>query len=503
MDSELTGIHDRAQLDGTPLRDVLPPPLLFIDGAWREAGDGRTRAVENPATETELTAVPLATAADLDDALAAAAAGFQRWRTTSAWDRSDLLRRFAQVIRADADRFALVMTLEQGKPLAQARGEVLASADQFDWYADEARRVYGRSVEGHDTSTRILVRREPVGPVAAFAAWNFPSLLTARKIAPALAAGCSIIVMAPIEAPLSTLLFAEVADRVGLPAGVLNIVTGEPAEVSRHLIASEVIRKVTLTGSVPVGVQLSVLAAQGMKETAMELGGHAPVLVFPDTDVRRAAGICARGKFRNGGQVCIAASRFLVHESVADEFTEAFVAETRALRLGDGREPDTDVGPLTTAARRDAIGALVDDAVARGARVEHGGGAPEDFQVGYYFTPTVLTGVSTDMRVMREEPFGPIAPIATFATFDEAVAVANATPYGLAGFVFTGDLTTAFRASEELEVGMVGVNHLTIATAEAPFGGVKQSGHGREGGAEGIDDYTVTKYVSMRIGDLA
>ncbi|MEV5575503.1 NAD-dependent succinate-semialdehyde dehydrogenase [Spirillospora sp. NPDC052269] len=499
----MTGTKDRTPLDDANLQDVLPPSRLFIDGVWRDAGDGRTRAVENPATETELTAVPLATGADLDDALAAAAAGFQRWRTTSAWDRSDVLRRFAQVIREDADRFALVMTLEQGKPLAQARGEVLASADQFDWYADEARRVYGRSVDGHDTSTRILVRREPIGPVAAFAAWNFPSLLTARKIAPALASGCSIIVMAPIEAPLSTLLFAEVAEKAGLPAGVLNVVTGEPAQVSQHLISSDVIRKVSLTGSVPVGVQLVTLAAQGMKATSMELGGHAPVLVFPDTDVRRAAEICARGKFRNGGQVCIAASRFLVHESVADEFTEAFVEETRKLRLGDGRDPDTDVGPLTTAARRAAIADLVEDALAGGARLEHGGGAPEEFQVGYYFTPTVLTGVSADMRVMREEPFGPIAPIVTFSTFDEAIAIANSTPYGLGGFVFTGDLTTAFRASEELEVGMVGVNHLTIATAEAPFGGVKQSGHGREGGTEGIDDYTVTKYVSMRLGDLA
>jgi succinate-semialdehyde dehydrogenase/glutarate-semialdehyde dehydrogenase len=498
----MTTTGERTQLDGTTPRDILPPSLLFIDGVWRPSGDGRTRAVENPATETELTAVPLATGQDLNDALAAAADGFRRWRTTSAWDRSDVLRRFAQAIRADADRFALVMTLEQGKPLAQARGEVLASADQFDWYADEARRIYGRSVDGHDTGTRILVRREPIGPVAAFAAWNFPSLLTARKIAPALAAGCSIIVMAPIEAPLSTLLFAEVAEKVALPPGVLNVVTGEPADVSRHLIASDVIRKVSLTGSVPVGVQLATLAAQGMKATSMELGGHAPVLVLPDTDVRRTAEICAQGKFRNGGQVCIAASRFLVHESVADQFTEAFIEETRKLRLGDGRDPATDVGPLTTAGRRAAIRDLVDDAVAQGAKVEYGGGAPQEYQTGYFFTPTVLTGVHADMRVMREEPFGPIAPITTFATFDEAISIANATPYGLGGFVFTDDLTTAFRASEELEVGMVGVNHLTIATAEAPFGGVKLSGHGREGGSEGIDGYTVTKYVSMRLGDL-
>ena len=405
-------------------------------------------------------------------------------------------------IREQVDRFAAVMTMEQGKPLAQARGEVLASADQFDWYADEARRIYGRTVDGHDASTRILVRREPVGPVAAFAAWNFPSLLTARKIAPAVAAGCSVVVMAPIEAPLSTLLFAEIAEQVGIPPGVINVVTGEPAEVSRHLIGSDVIRKVSLTGSVPVGVHLAKLAADGIKATSLELGGHAPVLVFPDTDVRRAAEVAAQGKFRNGGQVCIAASRFLVHESVSEEFVEAFVAETRKLRLGDGRDPDTDVGPLTTSGRREAVQGLVEDAVGAGATVACGGTIPAEFQVGYFFAPTVLTGVQPAMRIMREEPFGPIAPIVEFSSFEEAINLANAVPYGLAGFVFTNDLSTAYRASEELEVGMVGVNHLTIATAEAPFGGVKQSGHGREGGSEGIDSYTVTKYTSMLIGDV-
>lgn len=488
---------------GTPASElsvpegVLPRPLMYIGGAWRASRDGATHVVDNPATEDELAAVPLATAADLDDALAAAAAGFARWRKTSAWERSEVLRRMAASIRAQSDRFALVTTLEQGKPLAQARGEVLASADQFDWYADEARRVYGRTVDAHDPRTRIVVRRQPVGPVAAFAPWNFPSLLPARKIAPAIAAGCSVIAVAPIEAPLSTILFAEAAEQAGLPAGVLNVVTGEPPQVSRHLIGSEVIRKVSLTGSVPVGVEILKLAAEGMKDVSMELGGHAPVLVFPDADIGRAAAVAAQGKFRNAGQVCIAASRFLVHSAVAEEFTHAFVEETGRLRLGDGRDPGTDVGPLSTAGRRQAVQDLIDDAVSRGASVRAGGGPAADFQAGYFFSPTVLTGVDAGMRVMREEPFGPIAPITTFTTFDEAIAIANSTPYGLGGFVFTEDLTTAFRASEELEVGMVGVNHLTIATAEAPFGGVKHSGFGREGGAEGIDGYTVTKYLSM------
>ncbi len=469
---------------------------MYIAGAWRTAE--QTFPVHNPADGALLAELPVARPDDLDLALTAAADGFAVWRRTQPWERSRVLRRIAEGIRAQAARFAMVMTLDQGKPLAQAEGEVLATADQFDWYADEARRVYGRTVEARDPDTRILVRREPVGPVAAFAAWNFPALLPVRKIAPALAAGCSVVVMAPAEAPLSALLIAEIADAAGLPAGVLNVVTGDGPAISRHLIASDVIRKVSLTGSVPVGAELLRLAADGIKSVSMELGGHSPVLVFPDADPERAARLCARAKFRNTGQVCISPSRFLVHADVADSFAAAFVAETRALKLGDGRDPATDVGPLTTARRLAAVHALVEDAAARGAAVLTGGG-PADLPGGHFYLPTVLSGVSDDMQVMIEEPFGPIAPISTFTTFDEALTRANATPYGLAGFVFTEDLTTAFRACEELETGMVGVNELAIATAEAPFGGVKRSGFGREGGSEGLDDYTVAKYINMRL----
>jgi len=474
-----------------------PPAAMYIAGGWHTTPD--TFPVRNPADGELLAELPIARPRDLDAALAAAARGHETWRRTQPWERSRVLRAIADGIRAQIDRFSLVITLDQGKPLAQAEGEALAAADQFDWYADEARRVYGRTVEARDPDTRIMIRREPVGPVAAFAAWNFPALLPARKIAPALAAGCSVVAAAPAEAPLSTLLIAEIADRAGLPAGVLNVVTGDAPAISRHLIGSDVIRKVTLTGSVPVGAELLRLAADGIKSVSMELGGHAPVLVFPDADVERAARLCARGKFRNSGQVCIAASRFLVHEDVAERFTEAFVAETRTLRLGDGRDPRTDVGPLTTRRRLEATHALVADAAARGATVRTGGAPADDLPGECFYRPTVLTGVRDDMRVMAEEPFGPIAPIAAFATFAEAIARANATPYGLAGFVFTEDLATAFRAAEELDVGMVGVNELTIATAEAPFGGVKRSGFGREGGSEGLDDYTVVKYVNMRL----
>lgn len=473
------------------------PTQLYIDGRWRPASDGARSDVIDPATELPVASVAMATPADVDEALAAAAAGFATWRATSAWERSRALRAMADTVRAQVDRYADVMTSEQGKPLAQARAEVLSSADQFDWYADEARRIYGRTVDGHSTDMRITVRREPIGPIAAFAPWNFPSLLPARKIAPALAAGCSVVLVPPIEAPLSSLLFAEAADSAGVPAGVLNVITGDPPTLSDHLVTSPIIRKVSLTGSVPVGIAVNTLAAKTLKSVSMELGGHSPVLVFPDADIDAAARAAALGKFRNAGQVCISASRFLVHESVVEQFTAAFVEQTRQLRLGPGHDPDTDMGPLGSARRREAVEAMVADAVGKGAQVAHGGVRPEEFQSGFFFAPTVLTGVTQEMDVMTEEPFGPIAPITSFSEFDEAIAIANSTAFGLAGFVYTRDLDTAYRASEALETGMVGVNHLTIATAEAPFGGVKYSGFGREGGTEGIEAYTHAKYVNI------
>ncbi len=479
------------------LGDLAAPAELFIDGTWRAASDGATIAVHDPATEEVIARVPDATDVDVDAALASTAAGFDTWRRVGAWERSAILRRMAEIIRDDLDRYAAVMTAELSKPLAQSRAEVLSAADQFDWYADEARRVYGRTVPAHSTDMRITVIREPIGPVAAFAPWNFPSLLPARKIAPALAVGCSIIVMPAVEAPLSGLLFAEAAQRAGLPDGVITMLTGDPARISARLLASSVIRKVSLTGSVPVGILLAEQSARTLKSVSMELGGHAPVLVFPDADIDAAARAAALGKFRNAGQVCISASRFLVHESVVTRFTEAFVDQARQLNVGPGTDPRADMGPLGSAKRLAAMEDLVADAVDKGATVTLGGSRMEEFQAGFFFAPTVLTDVSDDMTVMTEEPFGPVAPITSFASFDEAVARANSTPYGLAGFVYTRDLALAHRAAEALEVGMVGVNHLTIATAEAPFGGVKYSGYGREGGAEGIDAYTHAKYINM------
>ena len=475
------------------------PHDLYIDGEWRGASDGVRLDLIDPATEERIDSVPRATAADLDAALAAAARAWKEWREVDAWTRSATLRRVAALLRDRVEDMAPVLTEEQGKPLAESRGELGAAADQFDWYADEARRVYGRTIDGHSRTQRIFVLRQPVGPVAAFTPWNFPALLPARKLAPAIAAGCSIVLKPAEEAPRTALGLAEACADAGVPAGVVNVVTGDPAQISTHLIRSEVIRKVSLTGSVGVGRQILHLAADRILPVSMELGGHAPVLVFPDADLDQAAAVCARGKFRNCGQVCISASRFYVHASVADAFIEKLVAQIAALRVGDGRDPSTDVGPLADARRRDAVEALIADAIRRGARLAHGGHRLPEYPKGFFYAPTVLIDVPPDAEVMRTEPFGPVAPVATFESLDDALTLANSTPYGLAGYVFTRDTRTAFLASEGLEVGMVGVNHLLLAAAEIPFGGIKQSGFGREGGAEGIEPYTVTKYVNLEL----
>ncbi len=473
------------------------PNLMYIDGEWVAASDGRSLDIMDPATEEIADTVPVATEADVDRALDAADRAWRAWREVDAWTRSATLRRVADLVRERADIIADVITEEQGKTLAEARGETLAAADQFDWYADEARRIYGRLVEGHSRAHRIMVMRQPIGPVAAFSPWNFPALLSSRKIAPAIAAGCSIIVKPAREAPRTTLCLAQACHDAGVPRGVVNVVTGDSGMISRRLCLSPIIRKVTLTGSVPVGQELLRLCAEVVKPVTMELGGHNPVLVFDDADIERAAEICAHGKFRNNGQVCIAASRFFVHESAAERFTARFVAVARALRQGNGRDPKTDVGPLANRRRLEATVALVADAVAKGARIECGGARATEFSRGFFYKPTVLTGVTHAMDIMTEEPFCPVAPIASFATLEDALAQANNTKFGLAAYVFTQNTRTMFLAAERLEAGMIGVNNLVIASAEIPFGGVKASGFGREGGTEGIEAYTVAKYVNV------
>lgn len=473
------------------------PNQLYIDGEWMESSDGGRRDVVDPATEEAVDSVPVATEQDLDLALESADRAWRQWRETDVWTRSSVLRRVAGLLRDRADATADVLTGEQGKTLAEARAEILGTADVFDWYADEARRIYGRVIDGHSRAHRLMVIRQSVGPVAAFSPWNFPALLASRKIAPALAAGCSIIVKPAIEAPRTVLCVAAVCADAGLPPGVLNVVTGDSARISRHLISSDRIRKVSLTGSVPVGREILRLCADEVKAVSMELGGHSPVLVFEDADVDQAAETCARGKFRNNGQVCIAASRFFVQEAVYEPFVKRFREVTESLRVGNGREPGVDIGPLANLRRLEATEGLVRDAVDRGARLVCGGSRDTSFSRGFFYRPTVLTDVDGSMKVMNEEPFCPVAPIAAFSDLDDGLAKANATEFGLAGYVFTRNTRTAFLASEGLEAGMVGVNNLVIAAAEIPFGGIKKSGFGREGGSEGIEGYTVTKYVNI------
>jgi succinate-semialdehyde dehydrogenase/glutarate-semialdehyde dehydrogenase len=471
---------------------------LFIDNEWRPARSGRTRDVMDPATEERLGAIPHAGPEDLDEALRAVAGTQAAWQTTSGWERSQFLRSMANYLRTRTEDAALMMARESGKPIAEARGEFGAAIDQFDWYADEARRIFGHSLAGRDPGVRLDVRFGPVGPVAAFTAWNFPALLPARKISAALAAGCTVILKPSDETPSSAFLFAEAAKQVGLPKGVLNVVTGDSGEVSKHLIASPVIRKVSLTGSVPVGKLIMKACADGLKRLSLELGGHAPVLVFGDADPIAAGRACAAAKFRNAGQVCISPSRFYVHTSIKDSFASAMADAAKALKLGSGVDPTVTCGPMVNRRGRERIETLVRDAVQLGSTVLAGGERPSEFNRGYFFQPTVLDNVPDDARVMREEPFGPVAPISGFEGYDEVIERANSTPFGLAGYVFSSSLANANRAADALEVGMVGVNDMMLAAAEIPFGGVKESGFGREGGQLGILDYLEPKYVKVR-----
>jgi succinate-semialdehyde dehydrogenase / glutarate-semialdehyde dehydrogenase len=466
---------------------------LLIDGAWVDGG-GTPFAVLDPATERPVAEVPTATDADLARALAAADRAGREWAAVPPWDRAALLREIAARIRSRATELGAILTAEQGKPLAEGAGEVLVGADYFDWYADEARRLYGRVIPGRSNDRRLTVVPEPVGPVAMFTPNNFPWALPARKIAAALAAGCSMVLKPAEDVPLSAYALAELIQDAGLPAGVLNVVTGDPAHISAVLMASPVIRKVSLTGSVEVGRLLLKLGAAGVKRASMELGGHSPVLVLPDADPIAAARAAVASKFRNCGQVCVSPNRFLVSSALHDDFVEEMVRETEKLVIGPGDEAGTDLGPLVSDRRLAAVSALVEDARQRGAAVATGGERLPG--PGYYYRPTVLTGVTTEMRVMTEEPFGPIAPVLAFDDLDEAIAVANGVEVGLAGYVFGTDLLAADRVARRLDTGMVSINSFQLALPEAPFGGIKQSGFGHEGGSEGIGDYTALRYVN-------
>jgi succinate-semialdehyde dehydrogenase/glutarate-semialdehyde dehydrogenase len=468
---------------------------LLINGEWCDASSGKTLEVLNPATGKVIGKVAHAGIADLDRALAAAQHGFAIWRKVPALERQATMRKAAVLLRERVEEVARLMTMEQGKPFAESRAEVLSAADIIEWFADEGRRVYGRIVPSRNLSVHQSVLKEPVGPVAAFTPWNFPVNQVVRKLSAALASGCSFIVKAPEETPASPAALLKAFVDAGVPAGVIGLVFGNPAEISSYLIPHPVIRKVTFTGSTPVGKQLAALAGAHMKRATMELGGHAPVIVADDADLALAVKAAGSAKFRNAGQVCISPTRFLVHNSIREEFVRALVKHAQSLKLGDGLAEGTQIGPLANARRLSAMSTMLENARATGAKVETGG--ERIGTEGNFFAPTVLSNVSLEADVFNNEPFGPVAAVRGVDSLEEAIAEANRLPYGLAGYAFTQSFRNVHLLSQQLEVGMLWVNQPAMAWPEMPFGGVKDSGYGSEGGPEAMEAYLVTKSVAV------
>ena len=472
-----------------------PDTLLFLDGRWTPAAQERTIAVLNPATNEEIGRVAQAGSADLDIALNAAARGFECWRKISAFERYKVMRKAAEIIRLRAPYIARCLTLEQGKPLAESFLETANCADLIDWFAEEGRRAYGWVIPARNPDVQQLAIKEPVGPVAAFTPWNFPLNQAVRKISAALAAGCSIIVKAPEETPAAPAELVRAFADAGVPAGTLGLVYGDPAEISAHLIPHPIVRKITFTGSTSVGKHLAALAGTHMKRATMELGGHAPAIIFDDADIDAAARQLAQFKFRNAGQVCTSPSRFLIQERVYEQFVERFVNYAEMLKVGDGMTADTSMGPLANERRVMAVEALISDATSKGGKIRTGGSRLSD--KGNFFAPTVISDATIDMRAMNEEPFGPLAMVMPFRDLDDAAKEANRLPYGLASFAFTRSLRNAHAISAAVEAGMMTINHIGLAFAEVPFGGVKDSGYGSEGGMEAMQPYLNTKFVTL------
>ena len=472
-----------------------PDVKLLINGEWRDAIGGRTLPVFDPATEEKIGTVAHAEKADLDAALASAAKGFDIWRETSAFERSKLMRRAADILRQRKDDIAVLMTLENGKPLEQSKIELANAADVIDWFAEEARRTYGQIIPPRFAGVSQMAIKFPIGPVAAFTPWNFPVNQVVRKLSAALATGCSIIVKAPEETPASPAEMIRCFIDAGVPAGVVNLVYGIPAEISEYLIAHPVIRKLTFTGSTPVGKQLAALAGLHMKRATMELGGHAPVMIFDDADVEKAISVMGMTKLRNAGQVCVSPTRFLVQDGVADRFLEGFVEAAKAVKVGNGLEDGVIMGPLANERRIPALEGLISDAVSHGGELKTGGRRIGN--KGNFFEPTVLANVPTTAKIMNDEPFGPVAIINRFSSFDDAVAEANRLPFGLASYAFTGSVKTAHALGHQVEAGMLTINHNGLALPEVPFGGIKDSGYGTEGGSEAVQAYLETRFISQ------
>ena len=467
---------------------------LLINGKWRQGSGGKTETVYNPATGEALGELPHASIADLDEALVASEKAFQVWRKETALNRQKILEKACRILEDRFDEVAENLTKEMGKPLAEAKIELSVAIDIMRWYGEEGKRIYGRTVPSRMPGISQTVRKDPVGPVIAFVAWNFPAVNVVRKVAGSLAAGCSVIIKPSEETPGTAIAIARALQEAGLPDGALNVVFGVPAEVSEHLCSSPVPRKLSFTGSVPVGIHLQKLAAENMIKCTMELGGHSPVLVFEDADIEKAASIAAAGKFRNAGQVCVSPTRFLVQKSVQGKFVDAFASAVDALKVGDGMEEGTNMGPLIADRRIDVMDGLVQDAIAQGAELVRGGSRLN--REGSFYAPTILNNVSDEARIMNDEPFGPVAPIDSFGSVDEVIARANRLPFGLAAYAFTEDPALIARLKDDLETGLLAVNSTVVSVPETPFGGVKHSGYGSEGGIEGLEAFLTTRFVT-------
>ena len=469
----------------------------FIDGKWQASSDNQTYDVINPATEELIGKASKATPKDVDNALNSAKRGLDVWKNTAPWQRSYTLRKIADKMREKQDILAKWMTLEVGKPFAEAKGEVGASADIFEWNAEETKRIYGQTVESRFKDTRVHVYYQPVGVVAALSPWNFPLVLSSRKISTALAAGCSVIIKPDVITPGTVMELVEICRESGVPKGVVNLLSGDPPSIATQLIESDIIKKISITGSSRVGKLILKQAADKVQRVTMELSGHSPFIVFDDADIKKAADMAIASKFRNNGQVCISPNRFYIQENKKDEFINLFIERTKKLKIGNGMDADVNLGPVTTKKRLNEIEQLVETTKKEGAKVLLGGKRPSGFNKGFYYEPTIFDNVKDDFTIMKVEPFGPLVPMLSFKNFDEVIERANNNELGLASYVCTNSMEKAHRASELLETGTVAVNTPVVAIAEAPFGGIKQSGYGREGGSMAIKDYLNVKYTHL------
>ena len=469
----------------------------FIDGKWQASSDNQTYDVINPATEELIGKASKATPKDVDNALNSAKRGLEVWKNTAPWQRSYTLRKIADKMREKQDILAKWMTLEVGKPFAEAKGEVGASADIFEWNAEETKRIYGQTVESRFKDTRVHVYYQPVGVVAALSPWNFPLVLSSRKISTALAAGCSVIIKPDVITPGTVMELVDICRESGVPKGVVNLLSGDPPSIATQLIESDIIKKISITGSSRVGKLILKQAADKVQRVTMELSGHSPFIVFDDADIKKAADMAIASKFRNNGQVCISPNRFYIQENKKDEFINLFIERTKKLKIGNGMDTDVNLGPITTKKRLNEIEQLVETTKKEGAKVLLGGKRPSGFNKGFYYEPTIFDNVKDDFTIMKVEPFGPLVPMLSFKNFDEVIERANNNELGLASYVCTNSMEKAHRASELLETGTVAVNTPVVAIAEAPFGGIKQSGYGREGGSMAIKDYLNVKYTHL------